>query len=117
MSSNAPRLPFSICEEGSRTTVRFVPGIALNETNADHVGELSATLTDREQPHLLLDLGGVSLVTSMILAKFVALNRQARAVGGRLTLFNLTPTVHQVLKLTRLDTVLEVHPTPHAIPA
>jgi anti-anti-sigma factor len=118
MSPNAPSLPFSISGEGNRTTVRFTPGIALTETNAEDIGrELSAALTDREQPHLLLDLGGVAMVSSIALAKFIALNKQARAAGGRLTLFNLTPPVHQVLKLTRLDTVLEVHAAPHAIPA
>ena len=116
MSPNSPGAPFQVFEEGSRTTVRFDAGTTLSELNTEEVGrELAALTQNRERPHLFVDLGGVAMMTSVALAKFVALNRQAQAAGGRLTLFNLTPTVRQVFKLTRLDTVIEIHSQP--IPA
>jgi anti-anti-sigma factor len=118
MSLNMSRAPFQVFEEGSRTTVCFDAGTTLSELNTEDVGrELAALTQNRERPHLFLDLGGVAMMTSVALAKFVALNRQAQAAGGRLTLFNLTPTVRQVFKLTRLDTVLEIHSSAQPIPA
>ena len=118
MSMDAPRVPFQVFEEENRTTVRFDAGTTLSELNAEEVTrELVPLAQDPQRPHLFLDLGGVAMMTSVALAKFVALNRQARAAGGRLTLFNLTPPVRQAFKITRLDTVLEIHPAANAIPA
>ncbi len=59
-------------------------------------------------PDLVLDLSLVEFLSSMALARFVALDRAARAAGGRLTLLNVRPLVRQVLAVTRLDTVLDV---------
>ncbi|MBN9120013.1 MAG: STAS domain-containing protein [Planctomycetes bacterium] len=98
-----------IAEEDGHVTVRFPVGTTLSEANAEEFAhELFALAESRPCPHLLIDLGGVAMLTSAILAKLIALNGKVRAAGGRLALSNPAPTVHEVFKVTRLDTILEV---------
>ncbi len=102
-----------VVEDEGRVTMRFAPNTALTEANAEELSRELAALGAREgQPHLVVDLGGVTMLTSVILAKFLALNGRVRAAGGRLTLMNPNPIVQQVLKVTRLDQVLEVTALP-----
>jgi anti-anti-sigma factor len=109
MLSIPSEFPLQIAEEGGCITVRFPVGTTLSEANAEAFARELFGLAGRQQPpHLLVDLGTVSMLTSMILAKFIALNGKLRAAGGRLTLSNPTPVVRQVFKVTRLDTILEV---------
>ena len=110
MPSNHSGFLLHVAEEDGRTTIRFPAGTSLSEANAEEFSrELLALVEGKEHPHLMVDLGGVVMLTSVILAKLVALNGRVRDLGGRLTLFNPNATVHQVFKVTRLDTVLEVH--------
>src|SRR5436190_194204 len=109
MPSNQSEFPLQIAEEGGRITVRFPTGTTLSESNAEEFArQLLALAEGKAHPHLLVDLGGVTMLTSVILAKFIALNGKIRGSGGRLTLSNPTPVVRQVFKVTRLDTILEV---------
>lgn len=118
MPASQSEFPLHIVEEAGRTTVRFPAGTTLSEANAEEFArELLALAEGKNRPHLLVDLGGVAMLTSVILAKFINLNGRVRSLGGRLTLFNPNTTVHQVFKVTRLDTILEVHQFAHAIPA
>lgn len=98
-----------VTEEGGRTAVRFAAGTTLNEANIEYVGRrLAALAGGGDRPHLTLDLGGVTMLTSIALAEFVALNRSVREAGGQLTLVNPTPLVGQVFRVAHLDTVLDV---------
>ena len=102
----------SVTEGGVRTVVRFATDTALTEANIKAVGErLAALAGSRSRPHQTLDLGGVTMLTSVALAKLISLNGKVRAAGGRLTLVNPTPTVRQLFRVTRLDTVLDVRAT------
>jgi anti-anti-sigma factor len=110
MTVNPSDFPLQFVDEAGRTVVRFPAGTALSESNAEaFAAALLARAEGKERPHLMVDLGGVAMLTSAILSRFVALNARVRELGGRLTLFNTTPTVRQVFKVTRLDTLLEVH--------
>ena len=118
MSANQSAFPLQVVEEDGRVIVRFPANTTLSEANAEaFASEFLALTAARDRPHLLVDLGAVALMTSVILGKFIALHGRVRAAGGRLTLFNPTPVVRQVFKVTRLDTILEVHPPAHPIPA
>ena len=112
---SAPKSEFSlqVVEEDGRVTVRFPANTTLSEANSEEFGRgLFALAGSTDCPHLLVDLGGVTMMTSVILAKLLALHGKVRDAGGRLTLFNPNPIVQQVFKVTRLDTVLEFHPLP-----
>jgi anti-anti-sigma factor len=109
MASSPADFPFHVVEEEGRAVVRFPENTALSGANAEELAQGLAALTaGRDRPHLVVDLGSVTMLTSVILAKFIALNGRVRAAGGRLTLFNPSPTIHQVFKVTRLDTILDV---------
>ena len=68
--------------------------------------ELARTSRGRE---LRLDLSALEYVASTGLGVFVALNREVRASGGRLSLLNVRAPVYEVFALTRLTSVLDVH--------
>lgn len=109
MSPKQLEFPFQITEEGSGFAVRFPTGTALSESNVEDFARGLLALTERKpNSHLQVDLGAVTMVTSVVLEKLVSLNGKVRAAGGRLTLSNPTPIVHQTFKVTRLDTILEI---------
>lgn len=102
-------LPLQVTEEGGRYTVRFPLGTTLSEANAEEFSRQLQTLTDgKECPNLTIDLGGVTMLTSVILSKFIALHRKVGAAKGQLALVNLTPLVRDIFKATRLDTLLRI---------
>lgn len=104
-----------VVEEDGRTAVRFPAGTALTEANIEAVGcRLGDLAGGRERPHLTLDLGGVTMLTSVVLGTLVRLHRTFLAAGGRLALTNPTPIVRQVLRVTRLDTILDVRTEPES---
>ena len=117
MSSPPPEFPLQVAEENGRITVRFPANTTLSETNAAEFWRaMFALIEGKEHPHLLVDLGGVSMLTSVILAKLVALNTALRETGGRLTLFNPVPGVQQVFKITHLDSFLDLHADAQPLP-
>src|SRR3712207_3157172 len=58
--------------------------------------------------NLHLDLRDVELVTGAGLGKLVALDKRLRANGGRLTVLNPRPLIHEVFEVTRLTQVLKI---------
>lgn len=109
MSTNPTALPFESTEDGNRITVRFPADTALTESNAEELHRvLSGFAEGREQAQLAVDLSGVTVLTSVILSKFLALHKRLRGAGGRLVLLNPTSTIHTVFKVTRLDTVFDI---------
>lgn len=112
MSATPPAFPFDAADDGTTITVRFPAGTELTEANADLLQrELLALAAGRDHPHLTVDLSGITILTSVVLGKFLAVNKQVRAASGRLTLLNPTATVRTVFTVTRLDTVLDIQQT------
>src|SRR5262245_35218067 len=72
---------------------------------ARELGGLTAGLAGR---HLLLDFTNVDYLNSTDLGTLITLHRQIEAVGGRLTLFNLSAQVLMLFTITRLDTFLTI---------
>ena len=54
---------------------------------------------------LVVDLLGVGFAGSAALGGFVALQRVARAKGGRMVFCNVDPTVFEVFRVSRLDSL------------
>jgi anti-sigma B factor antagonist len=59
--------------------------------------------------HIVLDLAGVDYIDSAGLGTLVAGAASVRRAGGELKLANLTSRVHDLLQITRLSTLFEVH--------
>lgn len=66
------------------------------------------TLTDQGPDHILLDLSNVVFIDSSGLGAIVAAMKQLGS-GKRLDLAGLTPDVAKVFRLTRMETVFNIH--------
>jgi anti-sigma B factor antagonist len=80
------------------------------------LGEGSVTLRDtvrellnRGQKKILLNLGEVSYIDSSGIGELVSGFTTVTNQGGQLKLVNLTKKVHDLLQITKLYTVFEVH--------
>lgn len=82
------------------------------------------TLTDSilgaaaQHPHLpiVLDLGTVTFAPSVALGALVQMSKSFSIDGRRIALVGVHPRVMEAIKVTRLDTVLEIHDTIDDIP-
>jgi anti-sigma B factor antagonist len=70
-----------------------------------------ASLIDRGQSRLLIDLGGVGYIDSTGMGALVAAMKQARAAGGDVRLCALQDDVRSIFDLTRLSRAMSIHPT------
>ena len=80
----------------------------LTEADAEAFDQELAELREAAGPSLVLDLSAVEFLSSMALARFVRLDRELKAAGGRLSLVNVRPDVRRVFAVTRLDALLDV---------
>jgi anti-sigma B factor antagonist len=96
---------------------KTVDGILVFECSGRIVfGEESALLRDEVKKaisdgakRIVLNLGGVSYIDSGGLGTLVALHTTAHMAGGTIKLANLTQRVGDLLQVTKLLTVFEVH--------
>ena len=58
---------------------------------------------------ILIDLGGLPNVLSTELGRLIRCHLSVRQAGGRVRLCNLSEKVRMYMKMTRLDTVLELY--------
>ncbi|HKH99411.1 MAG TPA: STAS domain-containing protein [Candidatus Sulfotelmatobacter sp.] len=100
-----------------KLTKRTVDGILAIECNGRIVfGEESAALRDEVKKaiaenikRIVLNLGEVNYIDSGGLGTLVALHTTAHNAGGTIKLANLTKRVGDLLQVTKLLTVFEVH--------
>jgi anti-anti-sigma factor len=64
-------------------------------------------LKSRGRPEVVVDLSGVGFAGSAALGNFVALQRLARQNGGRIVFCNVDPTVSEVFRASKLDSLFE----------
>lgn len=99
-----------------KTTSRTVDGILVLTLSGRIVfGEESSLLRDTvkkavpEHKRIVLNLGDVNYIDSGGLGTLVALHTTARNAGGTIKLANLTKRVGDLLQVTKLLTVFDVH--------
>ena len=64
-------------------------------------------LKGRGRPEIVVDFSGVGFAGSAALGNFVALQRLARQNGGRIVFCNVDPTVSEVFRASKLDSLFE----------
>ncbi len=81
-------------------------------------GEGEAILRDRidelvRDGHrdILIDLAQMQFIDSSELGRLIRSHIAVRQAGGRVRLCNLVPRVAQLMRMTKLDTVLEIYDT------
>jgi anti-anti-sigma factor len=92
------------------TVIRFTGGtVSLNEETTDRIrDQLLSVAGEPGPPCLLLDFGNVDYVSSLGLGLLIALHKQLRSAGRRLSIGNLSEQVQEVFVVTRLDRLLDL---------
>ncbi len=100
-----------------KASTRQVDGVTVVDLSGRiTLGEGSSTLRDtvrdllsRGQKKILLNLGDVTYIDSSGIGELVSGFTTVTNQGGQLKLLNLTKKVHDLLQITKLYTVFEVH--------
>jgi anti-sigma B factor antagonist len=74
--------------------------------------DLRELIQERGRANLYLDFSAVHFLSSGVLGRIILLDRKLRDVGGRLSLFNLNPPIHELLQFSRLTDILDVRAIP-----
>src|SRR5437763_14102313 len=99
-----------------KTSNRQVNGVTIVDCSGRiTLGEGSVMLKDtvrellsKGQKRILLNLGDVNYIDSSGIGEMVSAFTTVRNQGGELKLLNLTKKVHDLMKITKLDTVVGV---------
>ncbi len=100
-----------------KASTRQVDGVTVVDLSGRiTLGEGSSVLRDavrdllnRGQKKILLNLGDVTYIDSSGIGELVSGFTTVTNQGGQLKLLNLTKKVHDLLQITKLYTVFEVH--------
>ena len=97
---------------------REVDGVIILKVNGGLKGEGENALRDRlavlvreRRVHILIDLKQLPYIDSTELGRLIRAHNAVRQAGGRVRLCNLSERVMDLMKLTRLDTVLDLYGT------
>lgn len=96
--------------EGEATILELSGDITLYNTPEVRKAILDL-LKDKRVPQLLVDMRGVRYIDSSGVASLVEGLKASRDMDSRFALYGLTKTTREVLELTRLVRVFEVHDT------
>jgi anti-sigma B factor antagonist len=100
-------------DAGPVTVVDFSGRITLGDGSALLRKTLRDLLED-QRTQIVLNLGDVDYIDSSGIGELVSGYTSVKNRGGELKLLNLTKKVHDLLQITKLYTVFEVHSDEHA---
>jgi anti-sigma B factor antagonist len=101
-------LQCTVRDAGIVTVVDFSGKITLGEGSA-LVRKTVRALLDEQKTKLLIDLGDVDYIDSAGIGELVTGFTAVKNRGGELKLLNLTKKVKDLLQITKLYTVFDVH--------
>ena len=90
-------------------TVLKVDG-AINDDDASELTDEIGNRIDNGLTSLIVDCSNLTSISSMGLSTLLLLHNRMRRRGGHLKIANLQGQTREVMKLTRLDEVLDVYP-------
>jgi anti-sigma B factor antagonist len=95
-------------EQSGNVKIITFTGDKVRDVESVLAHELEGRTGELGDCHLLLDFTNVEYINSLELATLVTLHKRVKALGGRLTLFNLNAEVYEVFVVTRLQTLLGI---------
>jgi len=102
----------SIIEKDKKKIALFtLTGDPLGESDAELVRQKMRLVVDSKIPHVIFEMKGVRHINSAGLGGLVMANVTMAKAGGTIQFTDIGVNVMKVLKMTRLDTVLEIVPT------
>lgn len=93
---------------GAATVIDLSGRITLGEGSA-MLREMLKELVGKNRRHIVLNLGEITYIDSSGIGELVSGFQTVRGSGGELKLLNLTKKVHDLLQITKLYTVFDVH--------
>jgi anti-sigma B factor antagonist len=100
-------------DAGPVTVVDFSGRITLGDGSA-LLRKTLRDLLEEQRTQIVLNLGDVDYIDSSGIGELVSGYTSVKNRGGELKLLNLTKKVHDLLQITKLYTVFEVHSDEHA---
>jgi stage II sporulation protein AA (anti-sigma F factor antagonist) len=91
--------------------IRFLDQKLAGELPEQLGDELYSVAAEADCTKILLNFSGVEFLASDMLGKVVGLNKRMKGKGGRLALCDVCHEIHQVITITKLDTILIVKGT------
>lgn len=93
-----------IDEVGKISIVKFLDKKYIEEDHIQLVGnQLNALVDDDHRQKIVLDCSVAEYFSSMMLGKFITLERKVKTAGGKLRFCSVRPDILEVFKITRLD--------------
>ncbi len=103
---------FSSRQDGGVHVITFARPDVLDAFHAERLGEgIYGQLAAVDAPKVVLDLHNVELLSSSALGVFISLNALVEDKGGKLCLANASESFRQILKMTKLESLVETHDT------
>ena len=104
-------MDIALRQVGSTVLVSFVRPVNLEGDESLQFRDRVKNLIADGRTRLVVDLGQVKFIDSFGLGALVSALRVVRAANGDLKLAAVPQSVEAVLRLTRLNTVFDCHPT------
>ena len=99
-----------VSHDNSGTRIHFRDCTTLDHLTMEIVGpELSRAIDGRAAEQVRVELQQIEFVSSSALSKLLGMSRLLKAGGGRLILENVSPALCEILRITKLDKLIEVH--------
>lgn len=109
MSSQPRRRRLEVEDQGDISIVNFIDRKILDEQNITKIGEDLFSLVDElGRTKILLNFNNVEYLSSAALGKFITLNKKVNAASGKLILCNISPDIHEVFEITKLDRLFTI---------
>jgi anti-anti-sigma factor len=100
--------PWELRDVGDGILVTLTPRDLRALTVPVMVDELYDLVLENGLANLYLDFAEVQCVTSMTIGKLLSLDGRLRAIGGRLILTNVDPSVHQLFEAANLVGIFDI---------
>jgi anti-anti-sigma factor len=101
-------------ELDARETPQGIVAILTGDASVDHIDELEQHMRMLSQfppGVLVLDLSGVTYISSIGLGVLIRYRNQIQEKGGKMKLAALSPTIVDAFRNAKLERVFEIHPS------
>ena len=95
-------------QDGPEASVILRAAGEIDRDSRDDLRQVAGGAMSKGVHRLVLDVGAVTFCDSSGLSLFVDLHRQTRGEGGWLRLAAVPPYLREMLRVTRLDDLLEI---------
>ena len=103
-------MKYELSESGDVSILRIQEQRLIYE-NLDRIQEQFISLVESGKRQILIDLCDVEYIDSFAVGFIMDMYRRLTAQEGSLRLSGLRPRVKKILTITRVDNVIDIHPT------